>query len=330
MKDQLSPGPFPSWDDFRFFLATSKAGSFSKAANDLGVTQPTISRRIENLEHRLGVRLFDRLPNGVSLTTEGESILDAALHIETTVLEIQRNVHGSDKRMEGTVRISITDGLATYWLTPHLAGFQESHPGIAIEFQCSIEPADALKMETDLSIRYQIPQAADLIAVKLGTLHFVPWASPAYLERHGSPRAPEELLRHRLLDHHADEIDARADIGNWNTWYQLARAANLISYTTNSSASMYAAIQAGLGIGMLPTYVCECTEGIVPLNLGLSTHSDIWLTYHPNLQGTARMRAVIDWIKSVFDHRTWPWFRDEFCPPKVPENLKVRVVGGRD
>ena len=59
MKDQLSPGPFPSWDDFRFFLATSSAGSFSKAASELGVTQPTISRRIENLEHRLGVRLSD-------------------------------------------------------------------------------------------------------------------------------------------------------------------------------------------------------------------------------------------------------------------------------
>ena len=58
MKDQLSPGPFPSWDDFRFFLATSSAGSFSKAASELGVTQPTISRRIENLEHRLGVRLL--------------------------------------------------------------------------------------------------------------------------------------------------------------------------------------------------------------------------------------------------------------------------------
>ena len=140
MKDQLSPGPFPSWDDFRFFLATSSAGSFSKAASELGVTQPTISRRIENLEHRLGVRLFDRLPNGVALTTEGESILDAARHIESTVLEIQRNVHGSDKRMEGTVRISVTDGLATYWLTPQLGKLQERHPGIAIEKDFIIPP----------------------------------------------------------------------------------------------------------------------------------------------------------------------------------------------
>ena len=317
MKDQLSPGPFPSWDDFRFFLATSSAGSFSKAASELGVTQPTISRRIENLEHRLGVRLFDRLPNGVALTVEGESILDAARHIETTVLEIQRNVHGSDKRMEGSVRISVTDGLATYWLTPHLGRLQERHPGISIEFQCSVEPADALKMETDLSIRYQRPEAADLIAVKLGVLHFVPWASPDYIERNGTPTTLEELLRHRLLDHQSYAFDASA--GQWNDWFALARAANLISYVTNSSASMLSAIQSGLGIGMLPTYVCECVEGIVPLSaLDLRTNSEIWLTYHPNIQGTARVREVIDWTKSVFSPKTWCWFSEEFHPPKLP------------
>ncbi len=316
MKDQLSPGPFPSWDDFRFFLATSSAGSFSKAASELGVTQPTISRRIENLEHRLGVRLFDRLPNGVALTTEGESILDAARHIESTVIEIQRNVHGSDKRMEGMVRISVTDGLATYWLTPQLGRLQERHPGIAIEFQCSIEPADALKMETDLSIRSGMPQAADLITVKLGTMHFVPWASPDYIERNGAPTSPEELLRHRLLDH---SIYYKEE-GDWNDWFALARAANLISYMTNSSASMLSAIQSGLGIGMLPTYVGECVEGIVPLTLDLRTSSEICLAYHPNSQGTARVREVIDWIKSLFDDKASPWFREEFHPPKVPPN----------
>ena len=312
--DQLSPGPFPSWDDFRFFLATSKAGSFSKAASEMGVTQPTISRRVENLEHRLGVRLFDRLPNGVALTAKGESILDAALHIENTVLEIQRNVHGADKRMEGAVRISVTDGLATYWMTPRLLAFQEKNPGIAIEFQCSVEPANALKMETDLSIRSPMPEEANLIAVKLGTLHFVPWASAGYLERHGTPKAPEELLHHRLLDHRA----YYGESGEWNDWFALARAANLISYLTNSSPTLLSAIQSGLGIGMLPTYACECVDGIIPLNLGLRTYSEMRLVFHPDLQGTARMRATIDWIRSLFNPSLWVWFRDEFHAPHVP------------
>ncbi len=314
MKNELPPGPFPNWDDFRFFLATSKAGSFSKAASEVGVAQPTIRHHIENLEHRLSVRLFDRLPNGVVLTTAGESILDAARHIESTVLEIQRNVQDSDKRMEGSVRISVTNGLATYWLTPQLGRLQERHPGIAIEFQCSMEAADALKMETDLSIRSGKPQAADLITVKLGTMHFVPWASPDYIARYGAPDTPEELLRHRLLDHSIYYKDE----GDWNDWFALARAANLISYTTDSSVSLLTAIQSGIGIGMLPTYACECVEGIVPLSLDCRTSSNISLAYHPNIKGTARVRAVIDWIRSLFDDDASPWFRDEFHPPKVP------------
>ncbi len=315
MPAKLSPGPFPSWDDYRYFLATSEAGSFTKAANDLGVTQPTLSRRIEHLEQQLGVRLFNRMQSGVALTAEGESILDAAREIEAKILEIQGSLVGYDKRMDGTVRISVTDGLATYWLTPQLGLLRKQHPGIAIEFQCSIEPADVLKMETDLSIQSGRPQAADLITVKLGTMHFVPWASPDYIARNGAPTSPEELLRHSLLDHSIYYKDE----GDWNDWLALARAANLVGYMTNSSASMLSGIQSGLGIGMLPTYAGECVEGIVPLSLDLRTYSEIWLTYHPDIQATARVRAVINWVKSLFDQSTSPWFRDEFHPPTVPK-----------
>jgi len=323
MPAKLSPGPFPSWDDYRYFLATSEAGSFTKAASNLGVTQSTLSRRIEHLEQQIGVRLFNRMQSGVALTAEGESILGAAREIGAKILEIQGSLTGSDKRMEGMVRISVTDGLATYWLMPQLGRLQEVHPGIAIEFQCSIEPADTLKMETDLSVQYQRPEAADLIAVKLGTMHFVPWASPDYIARKGAPTTPGKLLHHRLLDHRSYAFDAGA--GEWNDWFALARAANFISIVTNSSASMLSAIQNGLGIGMLPTYVGECVEGIVPLSLDLRTNSEIWLTFHSSVQGTARVRAVIDWIKTLFDKSESPWFRDEFHPPKVPPN-KPRAI----
>lgn len=319
MHETLTPGPFPSWDDFRFFLATSKVGSFSKAANQLGVTQPTISRRIENLEQRLGVRLFDRLPSGVALTSAGQSILDTAEGIERMVLQIQQSIRGSDRRMEGNVRISVTDGLAAFWMTPRLGALQEKHPGIAIEMRCSVEPANALKMETDLSICYSRPQEPELIATRLATAHFVPWAAPAYLERHGTPRAPEELLQHRLLDHFAYYDDD----GNWDwgDWFALARAAELISYQTNSSAALLAAIQSGLGIGLLPTYSCDCVRGVVPIDIGIHTSAEIWLTYHRNLQNTARIRAVIDWLRGLFDQRKWPWFREAFHAPKVPPPL---------
>ncbi len=314
MPARLSPGPFPSWDDYRFFLATSGAGSFTKAARNLGVTQPTLSRRIEHLEQQLGVRLFVRMNAGVALTPEGKSILPATREIENQILDIQRNMLGSDERLNGTVRISVTDGLAAYWMTPAVTAFHDRHPEVLVEFNCSTEPADAAKMETELSIRFQKSQEADLIAVKLGTLHFVPWASTGYLERHGLPRNPEDLLDHRLLDHSAYYHDD----GDWSNWFALARAANVIRYRCNSSAAMLSAIKNSAGIGLLPTYICEFAEGIVPIVSEVRTHSHIWLVYHSELRNTARVRVVIDWIRSLFDNNTWPWFRDEFREPKLP------------
>ena len=311
MPARLSPGPFPSWDDYRYFLATSEAGSFTKAASDLGVTQSTLSRRIEHLEQQLGVRLFVRSQTGVTLTAEGESILQTAREIEAKILEIQGSLIGSDKRLDGTVRISVTDGLAAYWMTPAIPAFHDRHPGILVEFNCSAEPADAARMETELSFRFREPREADLIAVRLGTLHFVPWASVAYLKRHGLPQNPEDLLSHRLLDH----TDYYHDDGDWSSWFALARAANLIRYRCNSSSAMLNAIKNGVGIGLLPTYVCEFAEGIVPIALDVRTHSNFWLVYHAELREAARVRAVIDWVKGLFDQDAYPWFRDEFHPP---------------
>ena len=317
MPAKLSPGLLPSWDDYRFFLAASEAGSFSKAASDLRVAQSTLSRRIEHLEEQLGISLFIRLPTkGVTLTPEGESILETAQEIQSKIFYIQSKMVGYDERLEGPVRISVTDGLAGFWFVPQLAEFREKNPRIGIEFQCSMEPIDARALETDLSVRYQRPEAADLILTRLGSLHFVPWASPGYLERIGRPNSTEDLLQHCLWEHRSYIYDAHDE--EWNDWFDLERSAEIPVFHTNSTATLVSAIQNGLGIGLLPTYACECVDGIIPLDLDLKTRSDIWLTYHSNLKETARVREVRDWLKSLFDKHAWPWFRDEFHPPHVP------------
>lgn len=312
MRPILKPALQANWDDFRFFLAAAALSSFSKTAKELRVTQSTVSRRIETLERQLGVRLFDRLPSGVALTSEGETVFEAVRQIEGAVVGVQRRVLGSDERLEGPVRISLNDGFATYWFAPRLAELQELHPRITVEFQCSVEPTDLLNMESDISIRLREPEVPDLVAARLGTLHSVPCASPAYLERHGTPATPEDLLHHCLLDHeyyHYNERDCAA-------WLDLLHAKDQGLYWTNSTSSLLSAVQNGLGIALAPTFLLESMEGLAPLDLGLRSRSGIWLAYHPNVKGAARVRAVIDWIKGLFDQKAWPWFRDEFYLPE--------------
>jgi DNA-binding transcriptional LysR family regulator len=312
--EHLTPSPFQSWDDLRFFLVTTQKGSLAKAASHIGVTQPTVSRRIESLEERLGVRLFDRLPSGVTLTVEGESILDAAKLIEKKVLEIQMNVSGLDKRLEGKVRVSVTDGFAAYWITPRLHTFQELYPGISFDMLCSVEPTDALKWETDIRIQFSRPSDADLIAARVATFHFIPWASPTYLARRGIPQNAEDLKHHRLLDHLAYHYDG----GDWSAWHNIADVAKQVCYRTNSSAALLSAVQNSLGIALLPTYATDCVTGVIPLDIGVRTRSDVWLSYHPALRDTPRFRAAVEWIKGLFDKNLWVWFRDEFHSPGHP------------
>ena len=313
MQDRQTCDPLANWDDFRIFLEVAKAGSFTAAARRLRTTQPTISRRIESLERHLGVRLFDRLPNGVVITAEAKTVLEMASQFEDALIETQRRVLGADQRLEGTVRISLSEGLATFLISPRLGQFQEAYPAISLELHCSIKPADVLNLESDLNICFRRPRASDLIAIKLGSLHAVPWASLEYLGRFGVPATPDELLHHRLLDHeyyHYLEPDCEP-------WVTLLRKAQHRRYLTNSSTSLMSATQNSAGIALLPTYFCEFAEGIVPLNLGLNTRSDIWLTYHSNVKNSARVRAAIDWVRSLFDHEAWPWFREAFHPPNT-------------
>lgn len=312
--EHLTPSPFQSWDDLRYFLVTTQKGSLAKAASHIGVTQPTVSRRIESLEERLGVRLFDRLPSGVALTMEGKSILDATKLIEEKVLEIQMNVSGLDKRLEGNVRVSVTDGFAAYWITPRLHTFQKMYPGISFEMLCSVEPTDALKWETDIRIQFSEPSDPDLIAIRVATFHFIPWASPNYLTRRGTPRNIEDLQNHRLLDHLAYHYDD----GDWSAWRGLPDVESRVCYRSNSSAALLSAVQSGLGIALLPTYSLDCVSGVVPLDIDIRTHSNVWLSYHPALRGTPRFDVAIKWIKSLFDNDLWMWFRDEFHPPQYP------------
>lgn len=313
MHESQTHDPLANWDDFRIFLEISKIGSFSGAAKRIRSTQPTVSRRIESLEQRLGVRLFDRFPSGVVLTLEGEKVLESVRHVEEALVETQRRILRSDGRLEGQVRISVSDGLSTFWLSPRLGSFQETYPAIAVELRCSMEPANPLETEDDLCIRFKEPKALDLIVAKLGTLHAVPWASPAYLERFGTPTTAAELCNHRLLNHPAYQYLTP----DCDAWLALIAAGKQRSCWTNSSTSLLSAVQNSLGIALLPTYFCTFAENVLPLDLEFRTRTDIWLTYHPNVRDSARVRAVIEWIKSLFDGSSWPWFRDEFRFPKT-------------
>ena len=142
------------------------------------------------------------------------------------------------------------DGLANYWMPPFLASFFDRYPNVELKSFVT-QDASAGKNEIfDIHVHYYEPAEIDPIAIRIGTLHFIPFASPAYLNKYGTPRSMEDLREHRLLDLSLYLIDK----GSWSAWWANRSAPNT-SLLTNQSAPLAEAVKHGAGIALLPTYV---------------------------------------------------------------------------
>ena len=302
----------PSWDDIRVFLACVDDASFRKAATTLGLSSSTVVRRIERLESALGTRLFDRLPEGVVLTKEGLSLLSSGRDMERAIFDVLRKRNGEEDWARGSVTISITEGLGSYWVMPQLVEFQREHPNIIMNLRCAMESADVLRLEADMAIQFQHPPNPDLKIVKLGRLHVYPFAAQGYIDIYGMPTSPKKMLNHRLVHQIAPQLDDDA----WARFLGVPDLEGIVGIRTNASTAHFYAVEKGAGIGVLPTFAVALGAPVVPVDIGGNYHLDIWLTYHPDVRKTPRKALMIDKLKSIFDPKVYPWFRDEFIHPK--------------
>lgn len=314
-----------SWDDLKLFLSVARTLSFRKAATAARTSSSTSVRRVERLEAELGLRLFDRLPDGVALTAEGHSIQQLAHEMERASHSLRAYLD-RDLTTRGVVRCAITEGLGTFWILPHLAEFTRGNPFTIVDLRCSMESSDVLRMESDLAIQLVRPNRPDLKVVKLGRLHIYPYASKRYAETYGLPSNVEEMKRHRLVDQTAPQLDE----GVMPRLLGLNNVEGIVALRTNASTAHFYAIEQGIGIGGLPTYATALGADVIPVDIGLKFQNDIWLTYHPDARSVKRIALFIDWVRSLFDSKKYPWFRDEFIHPSElsPADTPARASRG--
>jgi DNA-binding transcriptional LysR family regulator len=308
-----------SWDDLRVFAVAGRELSLRKTASVLRTSSSTVVRRIERLEEILGVRLLDRLPDGVALTSEGRSVFAAAQEMERASLSVRAQLD-QELRRRGIVRCAVTEGLGTFWIVPHLAEFSRANPDTLVDLRCSTHSADVLRMEADVAIQLTRPDRPDQVVTRLGCLHAYPFASPRYVETYGLPKNAQEMIRHRIVDQTGPQLDDSA----WPRFLGLPDAEGLVIMRTNASAAHFYAVELGLGIGALATYALPLGADLIPVDIGLQHRTDIWMTYHPDIRNVRRVAAFIDWLRSLFDPKRYPWFGDEFIHPRNltrPETL---------
>jgi DNA-binding transcriptional LysR family regulator len=301
-----------TWDDFRIFLAVVQTGSVNRAAIRLGLSQPTASRRLSRLERRLGVRLFDRDRTGPRLTHHGRRILNDVSAAGHSLHRASRSAGSLPGRIEGDCRIVLGDGIATYWFPKFLVRFYDLHPNIELKVFVAQDSTAGKNEAFDVQFHYYEPIEVDPVSIRVATLHFVPFASRAYLEKHKAPKSIADLAHHRMLEMAAYRVDK----GPWSDWLK-GEATQTAPLLTNQSAPLCDAVRNGVGIALLPTYIALTDENLVPLDVGMRLPAPMYMTFQREVAKKWSVRATIDFLRDVvFQRRTMPWFADSFVFPE--------------
>jgi DNA-binding transcriptional LysR family regulator len=291
------------WTELRVFLAVAKLGSFGKAGVYLGISTPSVSRNVKRLQDQLRAQLVVLSSTGASLTKEGRSIALALSELDHRVFVIANSIKQNGHNIEGTVRISATEGLAGVFVASKLAAFHGRYPGIAVHLKTPINISSLRENRADMMIGFEPFEAADIKTVKLGTLHFIPIASELYVQQRGVPNVGA-TNGHIFVDSHF----YAAQTGLWGDWKKLT-ATGQVAADCDSSLSYAMAVIGGLGIGLLGSYVLS-DASLRPLDLGVHVKVPLYLYGLKERLEAKPVRVVMDWLTEIFG-ATNPWFADE-------------------
>ncbi|WP_426161992.1 LysR family transcriptional regulator [Pseudoduganella sp. R-34] len=274
----------PDWNDLRYFLAVTAAGSLSAAARSLGVEHTTVSRRIEALENMLGLRLFDRFARGWSLTDAGRALLPQAQRVEEEIHALLRQASGAGSDF-GTVRISAPPAIAAHWITPRLPALRAQLTGIQIELGAEPARVDLSRREADIAIRFRRPQAPDLAVRIVATVQYYLCAAPQYL----ASRKSEEW---EFIGY--DESLATTPQQEWLNAFAAGRP---FAFSSNDLNSIAAAVRFSAGIAVLPDYLAA---GLIIPGINCPVQRDLWMVIHDDVRKSPRVRRTADLLAELF------------------------------
>lgn len=271
------------WDDLRTFLAIARHGTLSAAARALGVTQPTMGRRLAAMEARTGARLLQRLPGRYALTSLGESVLGNAERIEAEALAAERTITGKDIGLEGQVRLTTVDTLAARIVAPALAELQIRHPGILVELVPDTRSLSLSRREADIALRMSRFEGHEVAARRVGAMAMGLYATADW---QGHIEKGEARLV-TVLDDQAHLPEAK--------WLRDAFPDAVTGFRSNSREVQLWAAKSGAGIAALARYRADAEPGLVRLRTDIpDLVRDIWLGVHVDMRHMPRVRAVMD------------------------------------
>lgn len=277
------------WSDVPYVLAVCEAGSLSGAARRLGVNHSTVFRRVEGVEARLGVRLFERLSHGYVMTPAGEYFYQSAGQLREGMNRIQLEISGQDLRLEGDLTVTTTDSLLTF-LAPVFFAFQEEHPDVELRLLSEARALDLMQRDADIALRPTQNPPEHWIGRKISPILCATYAHERYWSM--AKNLPAE-------DHRWAKLDDDLDQSPMSQITARKRPKAAKATVVNTVMGVFDMVRSGLGIAALPCYLGETCEGLVRIHEpDDGVNWDLWLLAHPGVRRSARVHAFFEFAST--------------------------------
>jgi molybdate transport repressor ModE-like protein len=284
------------WNDLRYLLAIAREGSTLAAAKALGVSQPTVQRRLTALEARIGRRLVEHHRTGYRLTELGQALFPHALNVERSVEAFQRQLMSEGEALTGTLRVTCPEGMASRLLAPVIEAFREKYPELRVDLIMTDRRLDLAKGEAEVALRMHEPGDDSLIARRIANSRWAVFASLSYIKRHGRPQRWEDLDQHAIIEFAGELADNHAA-----RWLRTVAPRATIAIRGNSMLGVLAAVKSGAGLAPLPMLLGKSEDGLEAVLEAIpEIDSKLYLVMHSDLKRTPRVRAFCDFVVAEF------------------------------
>jgi LysR family transcriptional regulator for bpeEF and oprC len=285
------------------FARVVETGALTRAAHSAGISNATATTLIQQLETNLGVKLLNRTTRRVSVTADGAAYYPRCIAILDQIRETEEDLAQRRGAPSGRLRVEVPTLMARLVIVPALASFFSRYPEIDVQLGCSERRSDLVEEGIDCAVWSGELIDSALIARRIGLLYFATCASPAYLDVHGRPRHPDELERHRCVNHFSPRS---GEIFDWvfardGTRLKISLRGDIALDDENSYV---AAAEAGLGIAQIPAFVLKhaLERGNLELLLGewFAEPAPLSVVYPGNRHLSGKVRAFVDWVAELF------------------------------
>jgi len=278
-----------NWDDLRFFLAISRSRSISGAARRLNVQHSTVSRRLQQFEKTLGVRLFDKSRSGYKLTAAGEDLPGSATRMEREILNVDGTLLGRDTHLKGTLRVTTAEAMATTFLMPIFAGFSRSYPDVDLRIIVSNTYAILSEREADVAIRSTNSPPESLIGKQVGKIASTVFGSRIYLSKLRKTSGKPKWI-------HAEGHMP------YKSWINKMATEQPRFFSVDNATLTHAALKEGLGIAILPCFMGDTDPLLQRYSDPVpETCSNLWILVHSDLKRSARVRVFREYVAAAIN-----------------------------